>query len=98
MLDASEAPTAVLCSNARAAMALAPELATLGVALVSFGDFPLADAVDKGITALDQSPATIGALAAARILERIENPDAVLEPQQTVATTLIVRGTSRAPQ
>lgn len=97
MLDAAGAPTAVLCSNARAAMAIAPALAALGVALVSFGDFPLADAVGAGITALDQSPAAIGALAAARVLDRVENPEAVFEPHQTVATTLIVRGTSRPP-
>jgi len=94
LLTLPHPPTAVFCSSARAAMALAPALRTHRLAVVSFGDFPLADALYPAITALSQNPRRIGELAAQRLLDRIADPDREYEQRVEVKTTLIVRESS----
>jgi LacI family transcriptional regulator len=91
-------PTALFAANARSAMALVPLLRSNRFAVVSFGDFPLADAVQPTISALTQNPRRVGELAAQRLLDRIAQPDADLPRRVEVKTTLIEReSSSRAP-
>ena len=67
-------PTALFCSNARAARALVPRLRSSGLAVVTFGDFPLADMLTPSLTVIDQDPFQLGTLAARRILDRLNHP------------------------
>lgn len=66
------------------------------VALVGFDDVPLAAALQPGITVMAQDPATIGRLAAERLVERMhgDNSPATV---RTVETHLIVRGSGELP-
>jgi LacI family transcriptional regulator len=89
-----EAPTAIFVSNPRSTMALVPLLRDLPLAIVSFGDFPLAEALHPAISAMSQNPRRIGELAAERLLDRIENPDGDFQRRVEVPTTLIVRESS----
>lgn len=89
-----EPPTALFVSNPRSTMALAPVLRDVPLAIVSFGDFPLADALQPAISAMSQNPRRIGELAAERLLDRIENPDGQFQRRVEVPTTLIVRESS----
>jgi LacI family transcriptional regulator len=61
------------------------------VALVGFDDVPLAAALQPGVTVMAQDPATVGRLAAERLVERM-NGDNSPATVHTVATQLIVRG------
>lgn len=61
------------------------------VALVGFDDVPLATALQPGITVMAQDPATIGRLAAERLVERM-NGDNSPAAVHTVPTHLIARG------
>ncbi|WP_061961328.1 LacI family DNA-binding transcriptional regulator [Demequina flava] len=94
MLAASPPASAVICSNARAAMALGPHLASIPIAVISFGDFPLADALTPSVAALDQHPTQIGTEAARRLLARIDDPDGAYDSRVTVGTTLVPRDSS----
>lgn len=97
VLDGPAPPTAIFSSNARSTMALAPLLRERSLAVVSFGDFPLADALCPSITALDQHPDAVGELAARRLLDRIARPGRRLRRRLEVPTTLTVRESSSPP-
>jgi LacI family transcriptional regulator len=61
------------------------------IALVSFGDFPLAAAVYPGVSVIDQDPFLVGSHAARRLLERLDgdvSPPAHIQ----LPTPLIARG------
>ncbi|WP_240674918.1 LacI family DNA-binding transcriptional regulator [Cellulomonas endophytica] len=90
-------PTALLSSNARCTMALAPLLADLGMAVVSFGDFPLSDALVPGVTVLDQHPRRLGELAATRVLDRLAHPERRFRRRETVPATLVERASCTLP-
>ncbi|WP_062070619.1 LacI family DNA-binding transcriptional regulator [Demequina sediminicola] len=94
MASLSAPASALICSNARAAMALGPELKDIPVAAISFGDFPLADALTPSVAAIDQHPKDIGVQAATRLLARINDPDATFAPRLTVETTFVPRASS----
>ena len=66
--------TGLFCSNARAAMSLVPVLASSGLAVTSFGGFPLADMITPSLTVIDQDPHRLGTLAAQRVLDRLAQP------------------------
>lgn len=88
-----EPPTAVFSSNARSSMLLVSSVARAGLAFVSFGDFPMAAALTPPVCAIDQSPRSLGELAAQRILERIRQPETSREQLTTVLpVTLRERG------
>ena len=61
------------------------------MALVGFDDFTLSDMMDPGVTVIAQHPEKIGALAAERLMARIEGD---IQPPKTyiVETTMIIRG------
>lgn len=72
--ELADPPTALFSSNARITMSLVPLLPGRGLAVVAFGDFPLADSLSPALTVIDQDPFTLGTLAAQRILDRLEHP------------------------
>ncbi|WP_430868051.1 LacI family DNA-binding transcriptional regulator [Demequina aurantiaca] len=94
LLALPQPPTAIFAANPRSAMALAPALRDRQFAVVSFGDFPLADALYPAISAMHQDPRRVGELAAQRILDRIARPDGDFPRRVEVPTKLIVRESS----
>jgi LacI family transcriptional regulator len=66
------------------------------VALVSFDDIPLADALDPGVTVIAQDPDALGRAAAELLFERL---DGFAGPSRHVVlpTALIERGSGELP-
>lgn len=90
-------PTAFFVANARHATAVVSvlhEMDRTDVAMVSFGNFSLADAVSPSVTCIDQDPYRIGTLAFDRLVQRFDDP--YLEPEQQVAPTTLVERLSHA--
>lgn len=87
-------PTAIFSSATRCSLGVVPELHRLGrtgVALIGFGDFAMADTLSPAITVVEHSAATIGTIAAERLLARIADPE--LTPTTIyVPTRIIARG------
>lgn len=94
LLRLADPPTAIFSSNPRASLGTVSALhrtARLDVALVSFGDFDLADSLWPPVTVIDQDPAPLAEAAADRVLARMRGED--LEPQDIVLPVrLIERG------
>jgi len=88
-------PTALLSSNARSTIALAPLLRGLDLAVVSFGDFPMSDILDPPVTVLDQDPRRLAELAVTRLLDRIAHPDRRFRRRQALPATLVERESCR---
>jgi LacI family transcriptional regulator len=70
------------------------EIGRTDVAMVSFGNFSLADAVSPSVTCIDQDPYRIGTLAFDRLVQRFDDP--YLEPEQQIAPTTLVERLSHA--
>ena len=99
-LDTPEAPTAVFSSNIPCTMALVLVLQRAGrtdIAVVGFGDFPMAAALSPAVTVLDQDPGGLGRIAVERLLQRIENPGAPLRRRTVLPVRLIPRGSGELP-
>src|ERR1700683_5505392 len=82
-LEAPNPPTAVFSANIPCTMALVQALkqADLSdVALVGFGDFPMAAALTPAVTVVDQDPARLGHVAVEGVLQRIEGAPAETRP------------------
>lgn len=71
---AAPPPTALVSADARTTMTLVPALAGRSWAVVGFGDFPMASMLSPALTVVDQDPATLGRLAAERVVERLAAP------------------------
>ena len=84
-------PTAVFSANGRVSMVLAPVIQDFPLDIVSFGDFPLADALKTPLTVIDQDPARIGAMAAQRIVERLQYPTRRFKRKTVLDVRLIER-------
>lgn len=84
-------PTALFCSNARAALNLIPHLRFSGLAVTTFGDFPLADMLTPSLTVIDQDPRRIGTLAAQRITDRLQHPNRRYKRRTVLPVSLIER-------
>lgn len=98
-LVAAAAPTAVLSSNVRCTTGLVTALHRTGrtdVAVVGFGDFPLADALSPAVTVVDQDPARMGRLCAERIFARLDGT-AVEATTTVVDVHLVIRGSGELP-
>jgi LacI family transcriptional regulator len=94
MLASPEPPTAVFSSNARCSIAVVPLLKAMdrpGPAFISFGDFPLANALTPALSAVDQDPVAVGQLAATRLFDRIENPTKRLKRRIVLPVELVTR-------
>ena len=99
-LAAPDPPTAVFSSNIPCTMALVLALHQAGrtdVAVVGFGDIPMAEALAPAITVLDQDPAGLGRIAVERLLQRIEDPHAPLRRRTVLPVGLIPRGSGELP-
>jgi LacI family transcriptional regulator len=99
-LDGPDAPTAVFSSNTLCTMALVPALQRAGrtdVAVVGFGDFPMAAALTPAITVVDQDPAGLGRVAVERLIQRIEDPGGPLRRRTVLPVRLIPRGSGELP-
>lgn len=88
-------PTAILSATTRASLGVVPALHAAGrtdIALVAFGDFPMADALRPAVTVVDHPAQAIGRAAAARLLARLRQPALPVEHIR-VPAPLIERGT-----
>jgi LacI family transcriptional regulator len=91
LLDSSHPPTAIFSANTRCSLGVVPVLHRrdrLDVALVAFGDFPMADSVTPAVTVIDHPPETIGRLAAEQLMKRLAGemgePATILVPLSLV--------------
>jgi LacI family transcriptional regulator len=94
MVSGARPPTAILSAATRASLGVVPALHSAGrtdIALVSFGDFPMADALRPAVTVVDHPGHEIGRTAAARLLARLGQPGLPVERIQ-VPAPIIERG------
>ena len=100
MLQLREPPTAIFSSNAKSSLGVIPALQRshrTDIALVCFGDTPLADAFVPGITVVDQDPADIGEIAARLLIGRMTGDRKGPPEEVLVPTKLIPRGSGELP-
>lgn len=99
LLGLAQPPTAVFSSNARCTLAVFPALQRLGsgLALVSFGDFPMASSLAPSVTVIDQDPAAVGTFAARRLFVRIASPGRRLRRRTVLPVTLLERASCTQP-
>lgn len=77
LLAGRRPPTAIFASNPRAAMGVVSALNAIGrtdVALISFGDFDLAEWLVPAVTVVDHDPRQLAEAAANRLFERMRDP------------------------
>jgi LacI family transcriptional regulator len=94
LIGASRPPTAILSATTRASLGVVPALHSAGrtdIALVSFGDFPMADALSPAVTVVDHPGREVGRAAAARLLARLDQPGLPVQRIQ-VPTGIVERG------
>jgi LacI family transcriptional regulator len=94
LVSGTRPPTAILSAATRASLGVVPALHAAGrtdIALVSFGDFPMADALRPAVTVVDHPGHEIGQTAAARLLERLGRPALSVE-RIRVPARIIERG------
>jgi LacI family transcriptional regulator len=100
LLEAPNAPTAVFSATTLCTMALVQALQWAGrtdIAVVGFGDFPMAGALTPPVTVLDQDPARLGRIAVERLVQCIENPQAKVRRRTVLPVHLIPRGSGELP-
>jgi LacI family transcriptional regulator len=98
LLAQPEPPTALFSSNAWNTIGIIPALQAIGrsdLPLISFGDFPLAAAVQPPLTVIDQDPTSVGRIAATRLFERLDHPHRRLKRKIVLPVPLITRGSCR---
>jgi LacI family transcriptional regulator len=94
LLNLPQPPSALFSSNARCSIEIVPALQRLhrtDVPLISFGDFPLASALQPALTVVDQNPDELGRVAANRLFERIDHPDRRLKRKIVLPVSLVLR-------
>lgn len=96
LLGGPNPPTAVFSVSIPCTMALVFALQHSGrsdIALIGFGDFPMADALSPAVTVIDQDPGELGRVALERLTRLIEYPGASTRRRTTVLPVrLIARG------
>jgi len=78
LVNGAHPPTAILSAITRGSLGVVPALHAArrtDVALVAFGDFPMADALRPAVTVVDHPGEEIGRVAAARLLARLADPE-----------------------
>ncbi|GAB3457743.1 LacI family DNA-binding transcriptional regulator [Kineococcus endophyticus] len=102
LLTRPDPPTAVVAANDAAAVGVLAAAADLGVAVpgalsvVGYDDTSIAKLRAVSLTSVDNAAHEVGRLAARRLLDRLEDPDAPAD-LQLVAPRLVVRATTAAP-
>jgi LacI family transcriptional regulator len=94
LLGLADAPTAIFSSNARFSIGVFPALQALNrtdIALISFGDFPMADVLQPSVSVIDQNPRHVGRVAAERVLARIAAPTKKFRRKNVLPVHLIER-------
>ncbi len=94
LIGGSRPPTAILSATTRASLGVVPALHAVrrtDIALVSFGDFPMADALRPAVTVVDHPGHEVGRVAAARLLARLDQPGLPVE-RIGVPAKIIERG------
>jgi LacI family transcriptional regulator len=94
LLKAAVPPTALFSSNARCSLSLVPALQSVNrsdIALISFGDFPLASALQPALTVVDQDPEAVGRLAITRLFARLDHPNRRLKRRIVLPVSLVTR-------
>lgn len=95
LLDMPGPPTAVFSLSIPCTMALVHALQQAGrrdIAVVGFGDFPMADALTPAVTVIDQDPAAIGRVAVDRLTELMADPPGKPRRRTVLPVQLIPRG------
>ena len=95
LVGLSPPPTALFSSNAWCTIGIIPALQAAGhsfLPLISFGDFPLAEAIQPPPSVIDQNPVAVGRVAATRLFERIDHPHRRLKRRLVLPVPLIIRG------
>jgi LacI family transcriptional regulator len=88
-------PSALFSSNARCSIGIVPALQSIGrtdLPFISFGDFPLAAALQPALSVIDQNPVAIGHAAVTRIFERLDHPNRRLKRKVVLPVSLLTRG------
>lgn len=100
LLAAPEPPTAIFTARNVLTVGTVRALRAQGlersVALVGFDDFPTADLLDPGITAVKQAVATEATLAIDILLSRLDGVNGEIRSER-VPTTLVPRGSGEIP-
>ena len=94
LLTRPQPPTAFFSSNARCSIGVVPALQKSGrtdIALVGYGDFPLASALQPALTVIDQNPDALGRAAATRLFQRLDNPDRRRKRRMVLPVRLVLR-------
>ncbi len=92
--ELAKPPSAVFSSTARCTLAAYPALQRRGgdgMALISFGDFPMAASLEPSVTVIDQDPAAVGKFAAERLFTRMDNPGKRLRRRTVLPVSLTER-------
>jgi LacI family transcriptional regulator len=100
LIGGSRPPTAILSATTRASLGVVPALHAArrtDIALVGFGDFPMADALRPAVTVVDHPGHEIGRVAAARLLARLGQPGLPVE-RIGVPARIIARGSGELPR
>lgn len=100
LLSLPKPPTAVFSVSIPCTMALVHALQQAGrtdIALVGFGDFPMADALSPAVSVVDQDPAQLGRVAVDRLSQLIQNPGAKVRRKTILPVRLIPRGSGELP-
>jgi LacI family transcriptional regulator len=94
LLSGPRAPSALLSSNARCSIGVVPALQAMGrtdIALVGYGDFPLASALQPSLTVIDQDPDALGKVAVIRLFQRLDHPTRRLRRRTVLPVRLVLR-------
>ena len=99
LLSRPDAPTALFSSNARCSIGVVPALQEsdrTDIALVGYGDFPLASALRPALTVIDQNPDALGKAAARRLFQRLDNPTGRWKRRMVLPVRLLLRDSCAA--
>ncbi|GAA2010892.1 LacI family DNA-binding transcriptional regulator [Nakamurella flavida] len=94
LLAGKRAPTAVFSANARCSLGVIPALQRLGrtdVAVISYGDFAMAQALVPAVTVVRQDPQALGEFAVARLMQRVDQPTARLRRHTVLPVRMELR-------
>ena len=68
----------------------------MDIALVGYGDFPLASALRPALTVIDQNPDALGKAAARRLFQRLDNPAGRWKRRMVLPVRLLLRDSCAA--